>query len=121
MGWRSETYLEMQSRLTAQVADLETLALYNNQFEHFESDENLEFPYDFPNCFIAFAGPADQWQLQTDMSREANPYIFRIHVGISNYQDEYREGINQDQGIAHLDFIDNIINALDNWTACCKF
>lgn len=114
MGWRTETFLEMQTRLLAEVPSLATIGLYNGQGEDMKGDSNQDLPYSLPAVFIAFQG--GEWQIEKDLVRYSDDYVFRLHYIDEVYQDDINHDANQAPAIAHLDRIDAVINALDQWT-----
>jgi|GEM_PF-4676508 len=116
MGWRSQTFLDVQTRLLGQVPSLRSVDVFNNQFEDYKADTgNEEQPLPFPLVLVEFAG--GDWMLYNDrLTRYADPYLFRLHVGQELQYDSDNHSAQQEEALTHLDFIDEVINALDDWT-----
>jgi hypothetical protein len=116
MPFRSQIFLDLQTRLTTRVPALKAFDLYNLQFIDFKSEsDNAEYPYDFPNAFLEYEG-GGEWTTNRNTGIRENPhYRLRLHVGQVLYTDSHRGSESQMEGLAHLDFIDQIINALDTW------
>lgn len=98
----------------AKVTNLRVVALHNGQGLDFKGDENQEHPYAFPMVAISFAG--GEWRTESDRVRYADDYRFRMHVYQELYADEHTGSTSQAAALVHLDFIDLVINALDDWT-----
>lgn len=113
MGWRTATFLEMQTRLLAEVPGLATVALYNGQGQMMKGETNEHIPYTLPAVFIAFQG--GEWYIERDLVRYSDQYVFRLHYIDQVYQDDDNRSANQAAAINHLDAIDAVVNALDQW------
>ncbi len=97
------------------VSGLTTLVLHNNQGVDFKAAAgNQEHPYSFPLIALSFVG--GEWELQSDRSRQSNEYIFELHVYQILFSDEHTGSTSQADALEHLDFLDQVINALDDWT-----
>jgi hypothetical protein len=118
MGWRKQTFLSIQAHLLHEVSELKVFDLYNNQFDDFKSDNdgNYEYAFDFPNAFLEFVGDG-KWVRQGTMQRYNEQYLLRLHIGTTSYQDSHSGSDSQSPALDHLDFVDKIINALDEFSA----
>lgn len=114
MAWRSETFLDIQTRLLAEVAGLQAVVLHNQQGIDLKGDTNQEHPYNLPMIALAFGG--GEWRIESDRVRYADEYVFRLHVYQNLFADEHTGSASQAAALEHLDFIDQVINALDDWT-----
>lgn len=114
MAWRSETFLDIQTRLMAEVEGLQMVVLHNNQGLDLKGDTNEEHPYNLPMIALAFGG--GEWRSESDRVRYADEYIFRLHVYQNLFADDHSGSASQAAALEHLDFIDSVINALDDWT-----
>lgn len=109
MGWRKQTFLDIQSLIVAAFPQY-TVDVFNNQFDDFEGEENNESPFSFPCLFIEFVG--GDWQ-HNGLQRICPQYFFRLHIGIEDYRSSHTGNSDQSQALEHLDQIEAIANALD--------
>ena len=112
MGWRKDSFLEIQTKLLAEVTHLKTVELYNSQFEHWKNGSNKQAPFNLPCVLIEFVG--GEWD-HDGYTRRAPVYNLRLHVGLQDFRDSSSRSAMQDQALEHLDFIDLIANVLDSF------
>lgn len=109
MGWRKQTFLDIQSRIIAAFPNYK-LDVFNNQFDDYEGDENNETVLSFPCLFVEFIG--GDWQHQ-GLQRICPAYFFRLHIGIEDYRESNTGDPDQLAALDHLDQIEAIANVLD--------
>lgn len=110
MGWRSESFIEVQTQLLAEVAELKTVELYNNQFQDWKAESNKQEPFKLPCVLLEYVG--GEWE-HDGYTRRSLAYNLRLHIGLQEFRDSSSRSSLQAQALAHLDFIDGIANALD--------
>lgn len=77
-------YSSIKAQLTAEVPELKTIRLFNDQFNH-SNDQRDEAPFLYPCVFIQFIDI--QTADLTQNVQQAN-FTTRIHFGFENYEDE---------------------------------
>ncbi len=110
MGWRSETFLEMQTKIQDAMPEIKQIDLFNNQLEDYRGETNLSEYLTMPLVLIEFVG--GDWEHDGDR-RIAKEYFFRFHLVIQDYTSTHTANPNQADALAHLDMMDALANALD--------
>lgn len=114
MGVRKTTHIEIQNRLLAQVADLQTVAVFNNQPDAMKQDQYEDLPYQLPCVFVQlFGGLAES---QAIGNREFPEYLFRLHLVTERFNDDYNGAPGQDDALERYDMLEAVMNAIDRWS-----
>lgn len=109
MGWRKQTFLDIQARLLAAYPEYK-VDVFNNQFDDWESDENNETTLSFPCLLVEFVG--GDWA-HDGLQRICPSYFFRLHIGLEDFRESYTGEPNQSAALDHLDKIEAIANVFD--------
>lgn len=106
----SEFYKELLARLTAEVAAIKHIDLYNGQFDQ----EINELPFSLPAVFIEFS-PLDFQTL--GKNKQSSNMGFNLHIGseVAEETASRESDTIRDAGLAHLTLLDNIFAALQGW------
>lgn len=113
MGWRSETFLEIQALIQADMPEIKQVDLFNNQLEDYRGETNLSEYLDMPLVLIEFVG--GDWEHDGDR-RIAREYFFRLHLVIEDYTSTHTANPDQAAALEHLDKMDTLANCLDQQT-----
>jgi hypothetical protein len=82
-----QLYIDIRDRLTSEVTQLQTVRLFNNQFERSNNDDsgnNDEQAFPYPAAFIEF--PDDNLVLSSSYGVRILDVLVRVHIGIETYE-----------------------------------
>ena len=77
-------YLGIKARLESQVAELQTIRLFNNQFERSNNENGDEQAFAYPCCFIEFFNDAPM--ISQGAGAKRLDVEVRLHIGFESYE-----------------------------------